>query len=154
MDPNFNIETAYFEDVAAFTIPVKVASGTKTGHYPLTVEVTFTTCSDKICYPPKTEEFTTDVGVGVPSNGGSSDGTIIKKNGARNAEEPALGLKTFSGTTGTSGTSGTSGTIPRHVSSTRSRAQSAEPRRTVLAGRGIRPPRLRVRPGRHRPDDG
>lgn len=98
MDPNFNIETAYFENSATFTIPVKVAAGTAKGHYPLIVQVTFTTCNDRICYPPKTEEFTTDVGVGVPSNGGSSTGTVIKKGSARGAEQPALGLRRFSGT--------------------------------------------------------
>jgi DsbC/DsbD-like thiol-disulfide interchange protein len=53
MDPNFNLMTEYYEERAAFTIPVKAAATAAAGKPELKVSVSFQTCSDEICLPPK-----------------------------------------------------------------------------------------------------
>ena len=54
-DANFGVETAFFEDHATFTLPVRVASGAS--RTPLTVEVVYQTCNDRLCLPPKLEQL-------------------------------------------------------------------------------------------------
>jgi len=50
-DPNFNLETRYFERDASFRIPVKATSSVSTAQAKLTVDVLFQTCSDRMCLP-------------------------------------------------------------------------------------------------------
>lgn len=54
MDPSFNLMTEYYEEEAAFTIPVKVAANAAAGKSEVKVNVSFQTCNDQICLPPKT----------------------------------------------------------------------------------------------------
>jgi thiol:disulfide interchange protein DsbD len=51
-DPNFNLETQYHEQEAAFRIPVRVAATTTAGTHVLRVIVTFQTCNERLCLPP------------------------------------------------------------------------------------------------------
>jgi thiol:disulfide interchange protein DsbD len=66
MDPNFNLVTQYYEDTASFTIPVKVAATATAGKAQAKVNVTFQTCNDELCLPPRTVKLTVDVTVGPP----------------------------------------------------------------------------------------
>jgi DsbC/DsbD-like thiol-disulfide interchange protein len=52
-DPTLNMEVEFYEGEAAFTLPVKVASGTAAGSQTLTVSASYQACNDKICLPPK-----------------------------------------------------------------------------------------------------
>jgi thiol:disulfide interchange protein DsbD len=63
MDPNFNLTTQYYEDTAFFTIPVKVAATAPAGKSQVKVNVSFQTCNDELCLPPKTIKLTVDVNV-------------------------------------------------------------------------------------------
>jgi thiol:disulfide interchange protein DsbD len=63
MDPNFNLMTQYYEDTASFTIPVKVAATAAAGKSQVKVNVSFQTCNDELCLPPKTIKLTVDVNV-------------------------------------------------------------------------------------------
>ncbi len=61
MDPNFNLITHYYEEEAAFTIPVKVAANAAAGKANVTVSVGFQTCSEELCLPPKTVRLSTEL---------------------------------------------------------------------------------------------
>lgn len=61
MDPNFNLVTQYYEGQAAFTIPVKVAANAASGKSEVKVNVSFQTCSDELCLPPKTVKLAVEV---------------------------------------------------------------------------------------------
>jgi thiol:disulfide interchange protein DsbD len=62
-DPNFNIETLFHVDHATFAVPVAVAATTQPGRYALRLTVTYQTCNDRFCLPPKDEDLTTTVAV-------------------------------------------------------------------------------------------
>jgi len=50
-DPNFNLETRYFEGDASFRIPAKATSLVSAAQAKLTVDVLFQTCNDRMCLP-------------------------------------------------------------------------------------------------------
>lgn len=52
VDPNFGVETAYFEEAATFTLPIQVAAEAKAGTHVLQVMVRFQACNDDVCLPP------------------------------------------------------------------------------------------------------
>ena len=54
MDPSFTLMTEFYEEEAAFTIPVKAAANAPAGKSEVKVNVTFQTCNDQMCLPPKT----------------------------------------------------------------------------------------------------
>jgi DsbC/DsbD-like thiol-disulfide interchange protein len=51
-DPNFNLETRYYEEDVSFRIPVEATSSASAARMKLTVEVFFQSCSDRVCLPP------------------------------------------------------------------------------------------------------
>jgi thiol-disulfide isomerase/thioredoxin len=63
MDPNFNLETQFFEEQVTFTLPVIVTQNATTGNYAVNVNVTFQTCNGRRCLPPKRVQLTAKVGV-------------------------------------------------------------------------------------------
>jgi len=106
LDPNFNVETEFFEESATFGATVKVAAGTKPGRYTLRFEANYITCSDRICLPPKTDAIELVVGVGkdappagpagaatagVPTGSGVSAGSTVPKGSGvpKGSEVPA-----------------------------------------------------------------
>jgi thiol:disulfide interchange protein DsbD len=64
-DPNFSIDTQFHADSAVFTLPLKVAAGTKDGRHRFRAVVAFQVCNDKICLPPTEEELTVEIPVGT-----------------------------------------------------------------------------------------
>jgi thiol:disulfide interchange protein len=76
LDPNFNLETLFYDERAAFSVPIEVAPSTKDGLYRLVVTVTFQTCNDRLCLPPKEEELALDVFVGSPPAGISAVSSV------------------------------------------------------------------------------
>jgi DsbC/DsbD-like thiol-disulfide interchange protein len=63
MDPNFNLMTHYYEEQAAFLIPVKVAAGAPAGKTEVKVNISFQTCNDELCLPPKTVKLSAPVNI-------------------------------------------------------------------------------------------
>ncbi len=57
-DPNFDIETEYWEGAVTLTIPVRIAKKAKPGKKEGRVSINFMTCTDKLCRPPTDETFT------------------------------------------------------------------------------------------------
>ncbi len=55
-DPNFNIETKFFDSQAEFNLPVKTTGETNADA--LAVNVRFQVCNDTLCLPPKTVKVT------------------------------------------------------------------------------------------------
>ncbi len=61
MDPNFNLMTEYYEGEATFTMPVKVAASAVPGQSEVKVNVSFQTCNDELCLPPKTVKLSVEI---------------------------------------------------------------------------------------------
>jgi thiol:disulfide interchange protein len=52
LDPNFGIQTEWYQDSASFQVPVRVVSPTLPGPAQLEVRVGYQTCNDRYCLPP------------------------------------------------------------------------------------------------------
>jgi thiol:disulfide interchange protein DsbD len=52
-DPTLNMEVEFYEGETPFTLPLKAATGAA-GQQTLTVSVSYQSCNDKLCLPPKT----------------------------------------------------------------------------------------------------
>jgi thiol:disulfide interchange protein DsbD len=53
-DPQFQIDTTFFEGVATFTLPIKVAPDAPAGVHKAVAKVTFQLCDPERCIPPRT----------------------------------------------------------------------------------------------------
>ena len=62
-DPNFGMETEFYESAAAFSLPIQVASTAPAGRQRVEVHVRFQTCNDRLCLPPKTDKLAFEVAV-------------------------------------------------------------------------------------------
>jgi thiol:disulfide interchange protein len=100
MDPNFNLETEFFEDQVAFLIPLKVVAATPNGRHKLEVTVNWQTCNDRICLPPTEATIAVDVGVGATETNAPLAATTAATVGATGP----LGTKGTTGTTGPTST--------------------------------------------------
>ncbi len=66
-DPNFGMETEFYESSAVFSLPIQVASTAPAGRQRVEVHVRFQTCNDRLCLPPKTDKLAVEVAVvGAP----------------------------------------------------------------------------------------
>ena len=63
-DPSFGMEVELYEGEAAFTLPVKVATGAAEGPQKLLVSASYQSCNNKICLPPKTVRIEASVPIG------------------------------------------------------------------------------------------
>jgi DsbC/DsbD-like thiol-disulfide interchange protein len=52
-DPNFGIETAYYEETATFGLPVAVAANVPAGEREAEITARFQACNDSICLRPQ-----------------------------------------------------------------------------------------------------
>jgi thiol:disulfide interchange protein DsbD len=52
-DPNFGIETEFYEDAVTFAVPVRVMPDVPRGKATAIVQVRYQTCNDKDCLPPE-----------------------------------------------------------------------------------------------------
>ncbi|MEW6207459.1 MAG: cytochrome c biogenesis protein CcdA [Acidobacteriota bacterium] len=53
-DPNFDIDTEFYDGSATFTIPVRVNADAASGKTKLQVSASFQSCNDQFCLPPRT----------------------------------------------------------------------------------------------------
>jgi thiol:disulfide interchange protein len=88
-DPNFNIDTKFFEKRAQFNLPLQASADAKTDD--LAINVRFQLCNDTLCLPPKTVKVTfagfEDVKkppaiIAQPSAGNDSQVTVSTPNNA------------------------------------------------------------------------
>jgi DsbC/DsbD-like thiol-disulfide interchange protein len=63
-DPNFNLESRYYEGEASFRFSVKATSPASAAQAKLTVDVLFQTCNDRMCLPPSVVHVSTQVQAG------------------------------------------------------------------------------------------
>jgi DsbC/DsbD-like thiol-disulfide interchange protein len=63
LDPNFNLETQFYEGEATFTLPVKIASDAQPGKQEVKVNVSYQTCNGEICLPPKRLKLAAEIDV-------------------------------------------------------------------------------------------
>jgi thiol-disulfide isomerase/thioredoxin len=84
-DPNFNMDTQFYEGEAVFKLPVEIAKDAQAGKNTLFVNVFFQTCNDQTCLPPKTVRLNTDIEVagGSLPISSSSAGTSVPKNASQ-----------------------------------------------------------------------
>jgi thiol:disulfide interchange protein DsbD len=68
-DPNFNLDTQYYEGKAVFTIPIVVPATTRPGKHTIPLEVTFQACNNRMCLRPHTETVQVDVTVAPVQKG-------------------------------------------------------------------------------------
>ncbi len=54
IDPNFNMETAFYEETAAFGLPIAVAKTAAAGDRTVEITAAFQACNDRICLRPQT----------------------------------------------------------------------------------------------------
>jgi thiol:disulfide interchange protein DsbD len=73
-DANFNIDTQYHAEEATFYVPLTVPANAS-GRTQLDLDVTFQTCTDRFCLPPKTERVS--LSLRVPGTG--ADATLVTR---------------------------------------------------------------------------
>ena len=57
MDPNFEMETEYWEGTVTLSVPVKISAQATPGAAEGWVNINFMTCNDATCYPPTDQKF-------------------------------------------------------------------------------------------------
>jgi thiol:disulfide interchange protein DsbD len=62
-DPAFNMEVELYEGEVQFTLPLRVASAAAAGAQKFVVNVSYQSCDNKICLPPKTVKLEVPVTV-------------------------------------------------------------------------------------------
>ena len=60
-DPNFGMETEFYDSSATFTLPIQAAADTPGGRQRVEVHVRFQTCNDRLCLPPRIDKLAVDV---------------------------------------------------------------------------------------------
>jgi thiol-disulfide isomerase/thioredoxin len=68
-DPNFNLDTQFYEREAEFTLPIEVFKSAAPGKQTLIVSAYFQTCNDTKCLPPKAVKMTTVLEIVVANKG-------------------------------------------------------------------------------------
>ncbi len=89
VDPNFNLETLFYEERASFTVPVEVAPAAKDGPYRLGLTVAYQTCNDRLCLPPTEEELALDVFVGEPPAGLPAVSSVPAPTAPKSSADPS-----------------------------------------------------------------
>lgn len=62
-DPNFNMDTQFYEAKAVFILPIEAVKNAPEGKNKLFVNALYQTCNDRTCLPPKSVKLTTDIEV-------------------------------------------------------------------------------------------
>jgi DsbC/DsbD-like thiol-disulfide interchange protein len=63
LDPNFGIETEFYEHSVIFTLPVQVKADAIVGTHKLAVQVRYQCCSETLCLPPRVVKLEVEVPV-------------------------------------------------------------------------------------------
>lgn len=52
-DPNFNLETRFFENSVTFIVPIKISPNAHSGANTINIDARYQTCNDRMCLPPR-----------------------------------------------------------------------------------------------------
>ena len=63
-DPNFKVETEFYDESATFSIPIKVLPDATPGRAVATLQIRYQTCNDKECLPPALVKLPVAVEIG------------------------------------------------------------------------------------------
>lgn len=75
-DPNFNLETRFFEKHVTFIVPVKVGAAAQSASSMVNVDVRYQACNDKLCMPPRTVHLSATAITGTnPASGPAAQST-------------------------------------------------------------------------------
>jgi len=69
-DPNFNLETRYYDEPTTITVPVRIATTESPGARRVSLEIVFQACTERLCLRPYTETVTIDITVAEGSGKG------------------------------------------------------------------------------------
>lgn len=86
-DPNFNLDTRFFENSVTFEMTIKAAASVPSGTKAVRIDVRYQTCNDRTCLPPRTVNLS--VPVKIEPGAKAAAGTVQK---AGTAQENAAGL--------------------------------------------------------------
>ncbi len=75
-DPNFQMNTEFYEDSVRFQVPLVVVSDATLGQTSGTIDVRFQTCNDTLCLPPKTVHVPVAMTISPPGTK-----RLVKKSG-------------------------------------------------------------------------
>jgi len=78
-DPNFNMDTQFYENEAVFVLPIEISKDAPSGRAVLSVSTFFQTCNDHTCLPPKAVKVNSEFEVA-----GISGGVPVLDKGASN----------------------------------------------------------------------
>jgi len=85
-DPNFNMDTQFYEGEVVFKVPLQVTNEASTGKNTVSVNAFFQTCNDKTCLPPKIVKLTLEVEV----TGGSQPANDSTVSPSQTTPSPAV----------------------------------------------------------------
>lgn len=66
-DPNFNMETEYYETSVDVRLPVRVAKAAPAGAARIAVTIAYQTCNERLCLPPAEETIATAIEIEPPT---------------------------------------------------------------------------------------
>jgi thiol:disulfide interchange protein DsbD len=75
-DTNFNVDTAFFETEALFTIPVKVLAGAQPRQH-VQVDIFYQVCNDRTCLPPTVVSATSEMRIAGPSSASATTTQLV-----------------------------------------------------------------------------
>jgi hypothetical protein len=60
-DPNFNLDTRYYDEPTTISVPVRVATTATPGGRRASLEIVFQACTERLCLRPYTETVSVDI---------------------------------------------------------------------------------------------
>jgi DsbC/DsbD-like thiol-disulfide interchange protein len=71
-DPNFKLDTPYYDERTTITVPVRIAASAEAGSRRASLDIVFQACTERLCLRPYTETVTVDLTIADVA-GGSTD---------------------------------------------------------------------------------
>jgi DsbC/DsbD-like thiol-disulfide interchange protein len=69
-DPNFNLETRYYDEPTTIAVPVRIATAETPGARRVSLQIVFQACTERLCLRPYTETVSVDITVADGSGRG------------------------------------------------------------------------------------
>lgn len=88
-DPNFQIDTQFFEGTATFTVPIKIAPDAPEGAQKIVAKVTSQLCNAERCLPPRTRPYEAEIMIGGALAAAKPSPTIAPSPSASATPSPA-----------------------------------------------------------------
>ncbi len=93
-DENFGIETEYFEGIADFEIPIRIAPNALKEEHTIVLKVRFMACNDRLCLPPQNVKVSNVLSVSKKSSNSSIESPqIFSKQGSNLIEDSEDNIK-------------------------------------------------------------